>query len=120
MAITIEKLVSLLERKGLDAVVRVYSDAVFDPDTNKTTQGDAVDYNVKVIPPYKNAEGYKRTELITAGKGWTGIANKDLAFTVKAGLKIIIDGKEWTVTSRTSLSNKTGVVFYLMQIESGD
>jgi len=119
MALNIEKLAALLERKGIDAVIKVYPDAAFDPTINKTTQGDVVEYNVKVIPPYKNAEGFKKTELITAGKGWTGIANKDLAFTVKAGLIIVIDGKEWTVTSKTSLANKTGVLFYLMQIESG-
>ena len=120
MALSAEKLAALLDRKGLDAIVRVYPDAVFDPTTNKTTQGDKVEYNVKVIPPYKNAEGFKKAELITTGKGWTGIANKNLLFVVKAGLILIIDGKEWTVTSRTPLSNKTGVLFYLMQIESGD
>lgn len=120
MALSAEKLAVLLERKGIDAIVRVYPDAVFDPTVNKTTQGDKVEYNVKVIPPYKNAEGFKKTELITTGKGWTGIANKDLIFTVKAGLIIVIDEKEWTVTSKTSLSNNTGVLFYLMQIESGD
>ena len=120
MALTTEKLAAMLERKGLDAVVRVYPDAVHDPVTNKTTQGTKVEYNVKIIPPYKNAEGFKKTELITAGKGWTGIANKNLKFVVKAGLILIIDSKEWTVTSKTPLSNKTGVLFYLMQIESGD
>lgn len=120
MALTTEKLAAMLERKGIDAIIRVYPDAVFDPDTNQTTQGIKVEYTVKAIPPYKNAEGFKKTELITAGKGWTGIANKDLQFEVRAGLILIIDGKEWTVTSRTPLSNKTGVLFYLMQIESGD
>lgn len=120
MALSIDKLAAMLERKGVDAIVRVYPDAVYDPTTNKTTQGAKVEYNVKVIPPYKNAEGFKKTELITAGKGWTGIANKDLNFIVKAGLILIIDGKEWTVTSRTPISNKTGVLLYLMQIESGD
>jgi len=120
MALTTEKLAAILERKGLDAIVRVYPDAVFNPATNKTTQGTKVEYKVKIIPPYKNAEGFKKTELITSGKGWTGIANKDLQFVVKAGLILIIDGKEWTVMSKTSLSNKTGVLFYLMQIESGD
>lgn len=120
MALTTEKLAAILERKGIDAIVRVYPDAVYDLTKNRTRQGTKVEYKVKIIPPYKNAEGFKKTELITAGKGWTGIANKDLNFTVKAGLVLIIDGKEWTVTSRTPLSNKTGVLFYLMQIESGD
>lgn len=120
MALSTTKLAAMLERKGLDAIARVYPDAVFNPTTNKTTQGTKVEYNVKIIPPYKNAEGFKKTELITSGKGWTGIANKNLKFVVKAGLKLVIDGKEWTVMSKTSLSNKTGVLFYLMQIESGD
>ncbi|MBW8038942.1 MAG: hypothetical protein FVQ85_02965 [Planctomycetes bacterium] len=120
MALSAEKLAALLERKGIDAIVRVYPDAVFDPTTNKTIQGNAVDYDVKIIPPYKTIEGFKKAELITSGKGWTGIANKDLAFFVLPGLVLIIDGKEWTMTSRTPLSNKGGVLFYLMQIESGD
>ena len=120
MALSVTKLATLLERKGIDATARIYPDAVFNPTTNKTTLGDAVEYPVKVIPPYKNAEGFKKAELITAGKGMTGIANKDLQFVVKAGLILIIDGKEWTVTSKTPLSNNTGVLFYLMQIESGD
>jgi len=120
MALTVEKLNALLQRKGLDAIVRVYPDATFDPTTNRTTPGDVVEYDVKIIPPYKNLEGYKKTELVTAGKGWTGIANKDLEFTVKAGLILVISEKIWTVTSTQPLSNKTGVLFYLMQIESGD
>lgn len=120
MALTTEKLAALLERKGLTATARVYPSASFDPATNKTTLGIAIDYSIKIIPPYKNAEGYKKAELITAGKGWTGVANKELAFTVKAGLILIISGKTWTVTSIQPLSNKTGVLFYLMQIESGD
>jgi len=120
MALSTDKLAAMLERKGLDAVVRVYPNAVYDPTKNKARQGTKVEYDVKIIPPYKNAEGFKKTELITSGKGWTGIANKNLKFTVKAGLILIINGKEWTVTSRTPLSNKTGVLFYLMQIESGD
>jgi len=117
MALSAEKLEALLQRKGLDAIVRVYPDAVFDPTTNKTTQGTKVEYNVKVIPPYKNAEGFKKAELITVGKGWTGIANKDLAFTVKAGLILIIYNEEWIVTGFTPLSNNTGILFYLLQIE---
>jgi len=120
MALSVAKLAALLERKGLDAVVRVFPDAEFDPATNKTTPGEKTEYTVKIIPPYKNAEGFKKAELITAGKGWTGIANKDLLFTVKAGLILVIGSKEWTVTSITPLSNNTGILFYLMQIESGD
>lgn len=117
MALTTIKLAAILERKGLDAIIRIYPDAVFDPATNKTTQGTKVEYNVKIIPPYKNAEGFKKTELITSGKGWTGIANKDLAFTIKAGLILVIYNEEWTVIGFTPLSNNTGILFYLLQIE---
>lgn len=120
MALSITKLAAILERKGVDAIVRVYPDAVFDPTTNKTTQGTKIEYDIKIIPPYKNAEGFKKAELITSGKGWTGFANNNLKFTVKAGLVLVIDEKEWTVISKTPLSNRTGVLFYLIQIESGD
>jgi len=117
MALTTIKLAAILERKGLDAIVKIYPDAVFNPATNKTILGDVVEYNVKIIPPYKNAEGFKKTELITAGKGWTGLANKDLSFTIKAGLILVIYNEEWIVTGFTPLSNKNGILFYLLQIE---
>ena len=119
MAITAEKLEALLIRKGISATVQVYESASFDPATNKTTKGSVTEYPVKIIPPYKNKEGYRPAELITFGEGWTGIANKDLEFSVKAGLLIVVLGKTWTVTSFTPLSNATGVVFYLMGIETG-
>jgi len=117
MALTTEKLATMLERKGLDAIVRVYPNSVFDPTKNKTILGSVVEYPIKIIPPYKNLEGFKKTELITAGKGWTGFANKNLSFTIKAGLILVIYNVEWTVTGFTPLSNKNGILFYLLQIE---
>jgi len=117
MALSKEKLAAMLERKGIDAVVRVYPDAIYDPTKNKVRQGEAVEYDVKIIPPYKNAEGYKKAELITSGKGMTGIANKNLQFEVKAGLILVIYNEEWIVTGFTPLSNNTGILFYLLQIE---
>jgi len=120
MAITADKLLSLLERKGITATVRTYPDATFDPKTNKTTLGAIKPYSVKVIPPYRNQEGYKNAVLVTSGNGMTGLANKDLLFEVKAGLIIEINSKRWTVIGFTPISNKNGIVFYLLEIESGN
>lgn len=120
MEITAEELSILLDEMGIDAVVREYPNASFNPATNKTTLGAVVEHDVKIIPPYKNIEGFKNLELITSGDGWTGIANNDLDFTVKTGLIFIIYDVIWTVTGVTPISNKTGVLFYLMQIEKGN
>jgi hypothetical protein len=119
MALTTTKLADLLTRKGISATVQVYESASFDPATNLTTKGSVTNYSIKIIPPYKNIEGYKKTEMITSGKGLTGFANKDLSFTVKAGLLIIVLGKTWTVVSVTPISNNAGILFYLMEIETG-
>lgn len=119
MALTTTKLAAFLTRKGISATVQVHESASFDPATNLTTKGSATEYPVKVIPPYKNIEGYKATELITSGKGLTGFANKDLSFTVKAGLLIVVLGKTWTVIGITPISNSTGILFYLLEIETG-
>jgi len=111
---------NILQRKGIDATVRTYPNAVFDPDLNKTTLGTAVDFLVKIIPPYRNIEGYKTTELITYGSGLTGIANYNLGFTIQVGLIVIINNKQWTVTGITPISNDTGILFYSLEIESGN
>lgn len=115
----------LLVRKGIDATIRTYPSATFDPATNKTTLGDATDYPVKIVPPYRYIKAaYKATELITYGNGLTGISNYNtatggvLAFTIKAGLKIIINNKEWTITSFTPIQDSTGILFYTLGIES--
>ena len=125
---TSESIYNLLVRKGIDATIKVYSSASFDPDTNKTTRGEATDYAVKIVPPYKNyvKEGYKSTTLITYGKGLTGIANynpstkSSLSFTIKAGLIIIINNKQWAVTEITPLQDNSGILFYSLGIESGN
>jgi hypothetical protein len=119
MALTATTINNILTRLGVTATARVYESASFDPTTNTTTEGSPTDYTVKVIPPHKNKEGYQKSELITHGKGWTGIANKDLQFDVKAGLILIINSKTWTVVGVTPLSNNSGVLAYLMEIESG-
>jgi hypothetical protein len=108
----------MLQRKGIDATVRTYPNAEFNPSTNQTTSLEPVDHTIKIIPPYKNKEGYKPHELITSGKGLTGIASYNLQFTVKAGLKLIISSKEWTVISYTDIKNNTGILLYLLEIES--
>ena len=110
----------LLTHMGLDATIRTYPDKSFDSVTQITTLGDPVDYSHKVVPPYKNREGYSGQEMITAGVGLTGIANKDLEFTVAVGIEIIIDGKTWTVTGFTPIINHTGVLFYTLEIDAGN
>lgn len=115
-----QSIYNMLVRKGVDAVARTYPSKSFNPDTNKTTLGTALNVSVKVIPPYKNKEGYKKTELITSGKGLTGIANYNLSFTVAAGMKLIIASKEWTVTGYTEIKNASGILLYLLEIVSGN
>jgi len=109
----------MLASKGVTATVTTYPDAEFDPATNTTTRGTATTDTVNAIPPYKNKEGYKETELITSGKGLTGFANLDLSFTVVAGLLLTIAGKVWTVTGFQPISDSTGILMYLCDIEAG-
>jgi len=116
-----ESIYNLLVRKGIDATIRTYPDAVFDPDTNKTTLGTAVDYSVKVVPPYNYIkESYKPAEMISSGKGLTGIANYNLEFIIQIGLKIIINNKEWTVVSVSPIQDNTGILYFSLNIESGN
>jgi hypothetical protein len=111
---------NIIKRNGVSSIARVYADSSFSPSTNKTTRGSATDYPVYLVPPYKNVEGYKNTELITSGIGTTGIANYQLEFDIKAGLVLVINNKIWTVTSITPISNSSGIIFYSMEIESGN
>lgn len=122
-----ESIYNIISRKGIDATIRTYPSKSFDPDTNLTTLGTATDYSVKIVPPYKYKKaGFKVTTLVTYGKGTTGIANYNpstggvLAFSVKVGLKIIINSKEWTVISFTPIQDNTGILFYSLDIESGN
>ncbi len=110
----------LLIKLGITATVRTYPSQSFDPDTQVTTLGSAVDYILKVIPPYRNREGRNETEMITSGVGLTGFANKDLQFTVKVGIQIIVNNKTWTVTGTIPVSDKTGILLYLLEINSGN
>ena len=116
---TAQSIDDLLSRKGLTATVTTYDSATFDPATNTTTRGAATTDTVNAIPPYKNKEGYKETELITSGKGLTGFANLDLSFTVVAGLLLTIAGKVWTVTAYQEIRDNTGLLMYLCDIETG-
>jgi len=117
-----KKWYDMLQRKGIDATARVYPDASFNPSNNKTTLSHTVDFSLKIVPPYRNREGYKPAEFITSGKGLTGIANYNLRFDVKAGLKLIIGSasKEWTVTGITEIKDRTGILLYTVEIEAGD
>lgn len=118
---------NILSRKGIDATIRTHPSKSFDPGTNKTILGDATDYAVKIVPPYKYIkEGYKATTLIWSGKGTTGIANYNpsdggaLAFTIKPGLVIIINSKKWTIMSYTPIQDNTGILYYSLEIEAGN
>lgn len=111
---------NLLVKLGRTATVRTYPSQNFDPDTQQTTLGNPIDYTLKVIPPYRNREGFKEAEMITSGVGLTGFANKDLVFTVKAGIQIIVNNKTWTVTGVIPVSDKTGILLYLLEIKSGN
>ena len=115
-----KKWYDMIVRKGVDATIRTYPLITFDPNTNKTTLGDARDFSAKVIPPYRNREGFKPAELITSGKGLTGIANYQRNFNIKAGLEIIISDKKWTVIGYTEVKDSTGILVYLLEIESGN
>lgn len=121
-----ESIYNLLQRKGIDATVRTYPSKSFDPDTNLTTLGSETDYSVKIVPPYRNREGYKSTQLITYGKGLTGIANYNpstggaLVFSIVVGLILIINSKIWTVISMTPMQDNTGILFYSLEIEAGN
>lgn len=115
-----KKWYDMLIRKGIDATVRIYPDMEFFPDSNETILRHSVDYPVKIIPPYKNREGYKPAELITSGRGFSGIVNYNLRFDVEAGLKLIIDSKGWTVIGFTEVKDNTGILVYLLEIESGN
>ncbi len=123
---TPESIYNMLSRKGLTATIRTYPDKNFDSDTNKTTLGTATDYSVKIVPPYRNREGYKPAQIVTSGRATSGIANYNpetkeaLAFTVEAGLILIIDSKIWTITGRNKVEDNTGILYYGLEIESGD
>ena len=119
MAITPTSVNAILSRKGIDVTVRTFPAASFDPDTNKTTPGAAVDYTIKAASPYRNREGFKTDELITSGKGKTIFANLDLQFTAQAGLVLIIRGDEWTVIAVTPIGDNTGIIAYECDIETG-
>ena len=110
----------LIQEMGIDAVITSNPLATFNADTNIASLGEARNHQIKIIPPYKNREGYKATELISSGKGLTGLANYQLNFEVKPGLKITIDGKEWTVIGYTEVKDRTGILIYILEIESGD
>jgi len=121
-----ESIYNIIVRKGLTATIRTYPSKSFNPDTNKTILGTAVDYSVKIVPPYRNREGYKPAELITSGRGISGIANYNpttkgaLAFTIAAGLILIIDSKIWTITGFNKVEDNTGILYYGLEIEAGN
>lgn len=116
---TAEQIYNMLVRKGVTATARVYASKSFDSDTNTTTLGSATDQSVKIIPPYRNREGFKPAELITSGRGFTGIANYGLNFTVQAGLILIIASKTWTTIGVQEIKDSSGILLYMLEIESG-
>lgn len=116
-----KKWYDIVQRKGIDATVRTYPAATFSPDTNKTILRNVREFSIKIVPPYNYIkEGYGVTTLITSGRGLTGFANYLLSFVVKVGIKLIINDKEWTVVSITPIQDNTGILYYILEIESGN
>jgi len=114
-----ESIHKLLVRKGITATIYVYPEASFNPNTNINVKKSAIEYQVKIIPPYRYiSEAYKQTSLISYGEGLTGIANHNLEFEVKIGLQIKINNKIWTVTGVTPIQDNTGILMYTLNIES--
>lgn len=111
---------NIIQELGISATVRTRPSKTFNTNTQQASIGQAVDYTVKVIPPYRNREGYKETELISSGIGLSGIINYKLNFQVKKGIKLIINSKTWTVTGIQEISDKTGILVYILEIQSGN
>lgn len=114
-----ESVYNILVRKGITATVRTFPNEEFIPSTNTTLRGAVTEYQVKIIPPYRYLkESYGKTTLITFGKGLTGIANYELEFEVKAGLILVINNKEWTVSGVAPIQDSSGIIMYTLEIES--
>ena len=116
--LTVDKISNILKDKGIIATARIYSNAVFNPATNKTTLGNYVDYSIIVVPPYSWREGFRNAVLVSEGKAMTGIANKNLGFEVKPGILLIINNIQWEVLAVTLIQSKNGILYYQLEIQS--
>lgn len=119
MAITAEKVNDLITDKGIQVIFHTYASDTFDPLTNTRTRGAKTEHTVYAIPPYENAEGWEEGNFIESGEGQIGISNYGLSFTPWKGQEVQIFGILWIVTSVRPISNNSGVVLYLMTVESG-
>lgn len=118
MPISAAEILEILDELGITASVEEYAASAFDPDTNTTALGVKTPHSIKVVPPYKNVEGFKPAEFITSGKGLTGFANSGVTFSVVAGLRIVIDSVLWIVTGVTPVRTNAGIVYYQLEVET--
>lgn len=113
-----ESVADFLERKGVDATIKVWGTETFDPTTNETTLASDVDHAVKIIPPYQVVDEFGKTTFVTEGKGMTGLANYNLGFTLKKAQEITLSGVIWVIDNIQPLQNNEGVLCYILGIHS--
>jgi len=105
----------ILEDIGVDATLKTYPAATFNPSTNKSTDGTATEVSVKAIPPYQNVQGYGRPDLIATGKGKSGISG---LVTPKVGDYLTFGSVVWRITGVTTVQTNLGTALHVLEIEN--
>lgn len=113
--ITAIEIQEMLVKFGVVAILKSYPSAVFDQDTNRTTLGTMTQVSVRAVPPYQNREGYTKPDLISSGRGLSGISAS--AATPKVGMKLTINGEDWSIVGMTPVGTSAGIVYYQLEIE---
>lgn len=113
-----KRVYDMIQRKGLLAIIRTYPLRFFNPDTNTTTLGDPVDYELKIIPPYDASDEVGKNTLIVSGRGMTGIPAWNIGFAVDSKIEVHVLNKTWMVQGVQPLTDSSGVLCYMLEILS--
>jgi len=106
----------ILDEIYADATFWLYGTDSYDPTTGKQTTGDVTPYAKKIIPPYEFDLRYVDGDLIKVGDAWTGVAGKDIEFTLKKGIRVTIGSDIWTIQRIKPICSGNRNPLYLLHL----
>jgi len=108
------KVISLIDKYGKSVTITddsVIFDSVGSPVTNPVSQ------QVKITPPDVATLKYISGDNIVSGEQGAFVAASPLTITMKAGLKVTIDGEVWTVVNVTNIYTGEDIAAYGMRMK---
>lgn len=106
---------ALINRLGKDAIIET-EDQVHDPATGAAVDSNVVQHDVLITPPFNYVLRYVHGDVVRDGDLLFGIAHRNIPFTMRRGLKVIIDGVEFSIVKYDTIYTGEQVGLYMAYV----